>query len=260
MIKFLDVWFWYEEGKPVLKSVSFEFSGGVLGVVGPNGSGKTTLTKMMNGLLKPKKGKVIVEGIDVKEKTVAEMSRIVGYVFQNPEGMFFEETVFKEVAFGPRNLGVSGKELEERVKWALRVVGLEEFEERNPFELSGGEKQRLAIACILAMKPKIIVLDEPTTGLDYRGIKSLEKVLLNLKREGHSIVLVTHDMEFLLRLADTVLLLDKGEVKFYGSVREFFNLDLRQYSLEVPEVLKIAEEIGVGFVRSEEELIKVVLG
>ncbi|AFK21831.1 energy-coupling factor ABC transporter ATP-binding protein [Pyrococcus sp. ST04] len=258
MIEFKDVWFWYENGKPVLKSVSFEFKGGILAIVGPNGSGKTTLAKMMNGLLKPKKGRIVVDGIKVNERSVAEMSKIVGYVFQNPDSMFFEETVFKEVAFGPRNLGLSEDEVKKRVKWALKVVGLEGFEERDPFELSGGEKQRLAIACILAMKPKYLVLDEPTTGLDERALRKLVKVIISLRREGHSIIVITHDMEFVMKVADKVLLLVNGELKFFGDVKEFFKLNLREYSLEEPEILKIARKIGIDFVRDITDILSIL--
>ncbi|AEC51578.1 transport protein [Pyrococcus sp. NA2] len=259
MIEFRDVWFWYEEGKIVLKSINFEFDEGILAVVGPNGSGKTTLVKMMNGLIKPKKGDVIIDGVNTRDVSVAELSRKVGYVFQNPEAMFFEENVFKEVAFGPRNLGLSEEEIKKRVEWALKAVGLEGFEERNPFELSGGEKQRLAIACILAMKPRYLVLDEPNTGLDERSTKNLIETIRKLRREGSSIILVTHDMDLVLELADKVLLIFNGEVKFYGPVEDFFELNLKEYYLKEPELITIAKNVGIGFVRSIEEIIKVIV-
>ncbi|CAB49054.1 energy-coupling factor ABC transporter ATP-binding protein [Pyrococcus abyssi] len=258
MIEFKDVWFWYDDGKYVLKSINFRFKGGTLAIVGPNGSGKTTLVKMMNGLLKPKKGDVIIDGINTRDKSVAEMSRLVGYVFQNPDAMFFEENVFKEVAFGPRNLGLSEEEVEKRVRWALREVGLEGFEDRSPLELSGGEKQRLAIACILAMKPKYLVLDEPNTGLDERGLRGLINVIRKLREDNHSIILVTHDMELVLEVADEVLLLKDGEIKFFGPVEDFFKLDLRNFSLVEPEIIKIAKELKLRFVRNVDELIKVI--
>jgi len=174
MIEVRDLHFAYN-GREVLRGIDFEMSDEIVALVGPNGSGKTTLAKHLNGLLRPIKGKVVVDGMDTREHTVAELSRKVGYVFQNPDHMFFEETVFKEVAFGPKNLGLDEDEVEERVRWALRAVNLEGFEERPPYSLSGGEKQRLAIACVLAMKPKYLILDEPTTGLDLKAERSVVK-------------------------------------------------------------------------------------
>ncbi|MDK2870432.1 MAG: energy-coupling factor transport system ATP-binding protein [Pyrococcus sp.] len=169
---------------------------------------------------------------------------------------FFEETVFDEVAFGPRNLGLSEEEVKERVKWALEAVGLKGFEDKNPFKLSGGEKQRLAIACILAMNPKYLVLDEPTTGLDERGVGALKNIIEELRKEGKSFVIVTHDMDLVLEVADKVLLLSNGEVQFYGDVFEFFELDLKRYKLEEPELVKICRGIGLKPVRSVEELLR----
>ncbi|AEH25276.1 energy-coupling factor ABC transporter ATP-binding protein [Pyrococcus yayanosii] len=257
MIEVQDVWFGYE-GRDVLKGVSFKFDGGVMAIVGPNGSGKTTLVKHLNGLLKPRKGKVIVDGLDTREHTVAELSRIVGYVFQNPETMFFEESVYREVAFGPKNLGLDDDEVERNVQWALEMVGLSGYEDRSPFSLSGGEKQRLAIACILAMRPKYLVLDEPTTGLDGRAVRGLVKVIKGLVEEGHGVILVTHDMELVLELADRVMLLREGRVTFDGPVDEFFSLDLESLGLEKPELLKIAEEAGIGFVRTVDDVARLI--
>ncbi|NJE41800.1 energy-coupling factor ABC transporter ATP-binding protein [Thermococcus sp. GR6] len=260
MIEVKNLWHIYENGKEALKGIDFKMGEEVVALVGPNGSGKTTLAKHLNGLLKPTKGEVIVDGMNTMEHTVAELSRVVGYVFQNPEHMFFEESVFKEVAFGPKNLGLSEEEVDERVKWALRAVNLEGYEERTPYSLSGGEKQRLAIACVLAMKPKYLILDEPTTGLDARSSESVVNVIRKLRGEGHGILLITHDMELVLELAERVMLLNDGRKAFDGSVEEFFSLNLHDYGLEKPELLRISEKIGAGFVRSVSELIEALAG
>ncbi len=243
-------------GREVLRRVNLAFGEEILALVGPNGSGKTTLAKHFNGLLKPTRGRVLVDGLDTRRHTVAELSRKVGYVFQNPEHMFFEETVFKEVAFGPRNLGLSEEEIKERVRWALRAVNLEGFEERTPYSLSGGEKQRLAIACVLAMRPKYLILDEPTTGLDLRAERSVVETIKSLRESGHGILLITHDMDLVLELAERVVLLMEGEKAFDGPVDEFFKLNLDNYGLERPELLVLAEKLGVGFVRNFDELLR----
>ncbi|NJE08291.1 ABC transporter ATP-binding protein [Thermococcus sp. M39] len=259
MIEVRNLWHIYEGRKIALRDVSLTIENEILALVGPNGSGKTTLAKHLNGLLKPTKGEVIVDGINTKEASVAELSRIVGYVFQNPEHMFFEENVFKEVAFGPKNLGLSKDEIEQRVRLALKSVNLEGYEDRSPYSLSGGEKQRLAIACVLAMKPKYLILDEPTTGLDEKSAESVKEVIRKLRREGHGIMLITHDMELVLELAERVILLYDGTKVFDGSVDEFFRLNLRNYGLEKPELLRISESLGIGFVRSVDEFVNSLL-
>ncbi len=253
MIRVESLHFAYD-GREVLRGIDLVFGEEILALVGPNGSGKTTLAKHLNGLLKPTTGRVLVDGMDTREHTVAELSRKVGYVFQNPEHMFFEETVFKEVAFGPKNLELDDLEVEERVRWALEAVGLGGFEERTPYSLSGGEKQRLAIACVLAMRPKYLILDEPTTGLDWKAERSVVETIKSLREDGHGILLITHDMDLVLELAERVVLLEDGKKAFDGPVEEFFSLDLESYGLERPELLVLAEKLGAGFVRSVEEL------
>ncbi|ASI98692.1 energy-coupling factor ABC transporter ATP-binding protein [Thermococcus celer] len=260
MLRAENVWHTYENGREALKGVDFEMGEEIVALVGQNGSGKTTLAKHFNGLLKPTRGRVTVDGMDTREHTVAELSRVVGYVFQNPEHMFFEENVFREVAFGPRNLELSEEEIEKRVKWALRVVNLEGYEDRVPYSLSGGEKQRLAIACVLAMKPKYLILDEPTTGLDARNAAGVIKVIRELREAGHGVLLITHDMDLVLELAERVVLLQEGRKVFDGPTEEFFSIDLHDYGLEKPELLRISEKLGIGFVRSVPEVVKALLG
>ncbi len=260
MLRAENVWHIYENGREALKGVDFELGEEIVALVGQNGSGKTTLVKHFNGLLKPTKGRVTVDGMDTREHTVAELSKIVGYVFQNPEHMFFEENVFREVAFGPRNLGLSEDEVERRVRWALKTVNLEGYEDRAPYSLSGGEKQRLAIACVLAMKPRYLILDEPTTGLDARNAAGVIKTIRELREGGHGILLITHDMDLVLELAERVVLLHEGRKVFDGPVDKFFSLELHDYGLEKPELLRISEKLGIGFVRSASEVINALAG
>ena len=255
MIQVKNLWHIYEGRKEALRGINFEMRQEIVALVGPNGSGKTTLAKHLNGLLKPTKGDVVVDGLNTKEHSVAELSRIVGYVFQNPEHMFFEENIFREVSFGPKNLGLSDDEVRERVSWALERVNLKGYEDRTPYSLSGGEKQRLAIACVLAMKPKYIVLDEPTTGLDERSAESVKDVIKSLHKAGHGILLITHEMDLVLELAQRVVLLYRGEKVFDGPVDEFFSLELRKYDMDRPELLRISFSLGTGFVRTVDEFI-----
>ncbi|ASJ09524.1 ABC transporter ATP-binding protein [Thermococcus siculi] len=260
MIRVKNLWHVYENGREALRGIDFEMGDEIVALVGQNGSGKTTLAKHLNGLLKPTRGVVKVDGMNTREHTVAELSRRVGYVFQNPEHMFFEENVFREVAFGPKNLGLDDDEIEERVRWALRAVNLEGYEERTPYSLSGGEKQRLAIACVLAMRPKYLVLDEPTTGLDGRSSASVVDAIRKLHSDGHGILLITHDMELVLELAERVVLLHNGKKVFDGPVEGFFSLELHDYGLEKPELLRISERVGAGFVRTPAELVEFLAG
>ena len=260
MIEVKNLYYAYREGKYVLKGIDFSMGKEIVALVGPNGSGKSTLAKHLNGLLKPTKGDVLIDGENTRDRTVAELSRKVGYVFQNPEHMFFEESVFKEVAFGPRNLGKSEDEIRELVSWALESVGLEGYEERAPYSLSGGEKQRLAIACVLAMRPKYLILDEPTTGLDAKAERSVVETIKDLRENGHGILLITHDMDLVLELAERVVLLYRGEKAYDGPVEEFFEKPLEEYSLETPELLRLANKLGIGFVKSVDELMASVSG
>lgn len=255
MIEVKNLWHVYNGKKAAIRGVDLTIGNEIVALVGPNGSGKTTLAKHLNGLLKPTKGNVVVDGMDTREYSVAELARVVGYVFQNPENMFFEENVFKEVSFGPKNLGLSEDEVETRVKWALKETNLEGYEDRSPYSLSGGEKQRLAIACILAMKPKYIILDEPTTGLDEKNAGAIKRIIRKLYSEGHGILLITHEMDLVLELAERVVLLYEGKKLFDGAIKEFFDLDLRTYDLDRPRLLDISERLGMGFLRDINDFI-----
>lgn len=235
----------YSPGTPfqvtALDNISLEIKKGeFFAVIGATGSGKSTLMQHFNGILSPTAGKVQVCGIDLSDKKQRrELWRRVGLVFQQPEQQLFEETVFDDVAFGPRNMGLDRAGVAERVNEALRLVGLEpdEVGKLSPFRLSGGMRRRAAIAGVLALRPEVLVLDEPTAGLDPRGRRQLMDRVENLRRErGITVVLVTHSMEDVARLAGRVAVLHKGRLVMEGTPREIFNraAELRTFGLDIP--------------------------
>lgn len=199
----------------------------IVSIIGRTGSGKSTLLQHMNGLLKPKSGSVIIDGVDITAPDIAmkDIRKKVGLVFQYPEYQLFEETVAKDVAFGPGNLGLDAGEIDARVREAIALVGLDydEVAERSPFELSGGQKRRVAIAGVIAMKPKVLILDEPTAGLDPGSHKEiLNMIRLVHKAEGNIIIFVSHNMTDVASMADKIFVLDKGRVLMSGTPREVF--------------------------------------
>lgn len=247
--------------------------GEFLAIIGPTGSGKSTLVQHFNGLLRPTRGRVVVNGLDLSDRRVnlRRVRQEVGLVFQYPEHQLFEETVLADVAFGPRNLGFSPEEVEHRVERALEMVGLgREVLPRSPFELSGGQTRRVAIAGVLAMGPRVLVLDEPTAGLDPRGREEILSRIRGLHADyGLTVVLVTHQMEDVARLAQRVAVLDRGRLLMVGSPREVFAQAelLERVGLGVPAVGRVMHLLrGRGWpVRTdvlteeeaEEELVRV---
>lgn len=220
MIRFEDVSYTYPGGVKAIRSVSLEIGRReFVGLVGHSGAGKTTLAKLAVGLLKPQEGRVLVDGVDTRRAAVSELARRVGYVFQNPDLMIFSPTIFDEVAFGLRNLGVPEEEVR-RVLRALEEVDLAHKSlDAPPYALSFGEKHRLAIASVLAMEPEAIILDEPTTGLDYGRCLKLLEVLKRVRDEGRTVVLITHDLDLLARYADRIVVLEAGRVVRDGPAR-----------------------------------------
>lgn len=206
-----------------LKIVEGQF----VGIIGHTGSGKSTLIQHFNGLLKPQRGTITVDGRDIWEKGYkrSTVRQKVGLVFQYPEHQLFEETVYKDVAFGPRNMGLNEKEVQKRVRFAMDMVGLDfnELKDLSPFGLSGGQRRRIAIAGVLAMKPKYLVLDEPTAGLDPRGRNEILEHICDMNRkQGITIVLVSHNMDEVARLADSIIVMDRGKISRNGTPREVF--------------------------------------
>ena len=223
--------------------------GEFVGLIGHTGSGKATLVQHLNGLMKPDHGSVIVDGMDVSDKNtdLREIRRRVGLVFQYPEHQLFEETVRKDVSFGPRNLGCSEQEIEERVVKACHQVGLsDEKLDMSPFDLSGGNKRRVAIAGVLAMRPRVLVLDEPTAGLDPRGRNELLELIRGLHEEdGNTIVMVSHSMDDISALAQRIIVMNEGRVAMDGTPREVFAhpQELVDMHLGVPAAAQLAMEL-----------------
>ncbi len=242
----------YNEGMPfekvALEDINIEIkSGEFVGIIGHTGSGKSTLIQMFNGLLKPTRGEVLVNDKDINGEQVSkkEIRQKVGLVFQYPEYQLFEMTVKDDVAFGPKNLGLDANEITARVQYALDAVGLDHtYYEKSPFELSGGQKRRVAIAGVLAMKPEILILDEPTAGLDPKGRNELFKQLQKMHHElGLTIVLISHSMEDVARYAEKLFVLYKGKIAYQGTPREVFanGKKLEEIGLAMPQIRYIME-------------------
>ncbi len=248
-----------ESNTPVLTDVNLSVcQGEILAVIGQNGSGKTTLVKHFNGLLRPVKGEIFVNGESVKKKTVAEMARKVGYVFQNPDHQIFADTVFEEVEFGLKNLGFPEPERLEKVTQVLEKTDLYKYRDTHPTSLSGGEKQRLAIASVLVMNPEILILDEPTTGLDLRSSRSIIELVKALHRQNNTVILVTHDMRLVAEMAHRIIILKEGKIVKDGNPRTIFSdLDLlEENNLEQPQIVKLSQMLGCGTCLTVAELLE----
>lgn len=245
----------YDKGMPTesiaLNDVSFSAEDGqFVGIIGHTGSGKSTLLQHLNGLLKPEEGHVIVGDVDITQPGISmvEIRKRIGLVFQYPEYQLFEETVAKDVAFGPKNLGLSDEEIEERVREALELVGLDydQVAERSPFELSGGQKRRVAIAGVVAMRPEVLILDEPTAGLDPKAHKDvLEMVDEVHRRTGNITIFVSHNMADIAKMSDKVVVIDNGRLVAEGTPKEVFSKkdELRSVGLELPPVTEFTEKL-----------------
>ena len=249
----------YMPGTPfeakALNDVSLSIHDGeFIGIIGHTGSGKSTLISHLNGLEHSEPGVVFVNGIDLGEKgsDLIAIRRVVGLVFQYPEYQLFEETVAKDVAFGPNNLGLDAAEIERRVETALKQVGLNpaEVSEKSPFELSGGQKRRVAIAGVLAMQPSTLILDEPAAGLDPSGRREMFDLIRGIHDSGVTVVMVSHSMDDVGRLCDRLFVLNKGEIAYSGTPAEVFlhESKLHAIGLDVPEGAKLARRLrDAGF-------------
>ncbi len=241
-----DLWHRYDDGPAVLTGVNVIIeSGDFLAIVGQNGSGKTTLVKHFNGLLRPTRGRVLVGGQDTAGQSVGQLARKVGYLFQNPDHQIFAPTVWEEVAFGPRNLGSSEEEVAARTTEALALFGLGDQADTPPAVLGYGLRRKVTLAAVWAMRPQIMVLDEPTAGLDWRSTRTLMEEVTNLNRQGHTIILVTHDMKLVAEFARQVLVLDEGRTLAYGPTRQLFQQEaiLRQAFLAPPPITALARRM-----------------
>ena len=245
----------YQQGMPFEKkavdNISFEIpTGDFVAIIGHTGSGKSTLIQQLNAILKPTAGKIEIDGIDITDPKTNLMSvrKKVGLVFQYPEHQLFEETVYKDIAFGPKNMGLTEDEIKERVLEAAQMVGLsEEMLEKSPFELSGGQKRRAAIAGVLSMKPNVLILDEPTAGLDPKGRDDILGRLSNLHKENPemTILFVSHSMEDVARLAEHILVMEKGHIVMYGTTSEVFarSAELKKTGLDVPQITELTQRL-----------------
>ncbi len=236
--------------KTAMKDVSISVEkGDFIGVIGHTGSGKSTLVQHLNGLLRPTSGQVLVNGKDIWEepKKIRQVRFQVGMVFQYPEHQLFEETVYKDISFGPRNMELPEEEIDQRVRRAAEFVGLKaDLLEKSPFELSGGEKRRAAIAGVMAMQPEVLILDEPTAGLDPKGRDMiLEQVAAYQKENGTTVLLVSHSMEDIARVAKTVLVMNGGSVAMYAPTPEVFSRadELTAIGLAIPSVTRVFMEL-----------------
>ncbi len=255
LIRVENVSFSYPGGPRVLDGADLAISAGeFVAIIGQNGSGKTTLAKLVIGLLKPDSGRITIDGRDRSTLHAAATAREIGYVFQNPDHQIFAATVEDEVAFGPRNFGLDPQEIERRCAEVLHAVGLENERKSDPFLLSKGQRQRLAVASVLVLRPKVLILDEPTTGLDYREQRRMMKLVAELNESGVAIVMITHTPWLVAEYARRVVLMHAGRKIFDDGVREFFGHDamLAESSFRAPEVTALSRRFGTVALTAEE--------
>lgn len=246
-----------------LKNVSFEIkTGEFVALIGHTGSGKSTLIQQLNGLIKPTSGGIVINGVDITKQNakLTDVRRKVGLVFQYPEYQLFDETVQKDIAFGPKNMGLSDEEINKRVKTSMDLVGMsfEKYKDKSPFELSGGQKRRVAIAGVLAMSPEVLILDEPAAGLDP---KAKNEILGNIKKihakTNNTIILVSHCMSDVSEIADRLLVMNKGQIEYFDTpVNVFKNEErLKEIGLDVPDAIKLKNILNkCGYSISDEVL------
>ena len=253
----------YNEGLPhesvAIDGVSFTIDDGeFVSIIGHTGSGKSTMLQHLNGLLKPKSGTIIIDGIDITDSKTGmlEIRKKVGLVFQYPEYQLFEETVAKDVAFGPANLGLEPEEIDARVRRSVELVGLDydEIKNASPFELSGGQKRRVAMAGVLAMEPRVLVLDEPTAGLNPRAHRDILDMVGEIhRREKNTIILVSHNMNDVARLSDRILVMSGGKLEMNGTPQEIFSREeeVKSMGLALPDSMEILSRLRKAGMRIE---------
>ena len=277
-IKVSDLFYVYNPKSPnateALNGVSLTIEdNSFIALVGETGSGKSTLIQNLNALLLPNKGQIEVDDYIItpkknKNKNIKQLRKHIGLVFQFPEYQLFEETVEEDVAFGVKNFGIKGEEALEKAHKALLSVGLNEtYFKRSPFELSGGEKRRVAIAGILAIEPDILVLDEPTAGLDPKGVQELMSLVVKMHQDGKTIILVTHDMDLVLEYCQKVFVLNKGKLAFEGNPNQLFALNNEELAIEVPALYELARKLNdkglkldIENIRSVDDFVKQYMG
>ncbi len=261
-IEIKDLRFTYPTGLEALKGISLTIdSGEQVAIVGQNGAGKTTLVRHFNGLLQPASGSVLIGGWDVKKYSVAKLASRVGYVFQNPDEQLFSRDVLTEVSFGPKNLGYAKEKNDQLVKRALTLTELNEKTETNPYDLSPTWRKMVALASIIAMDTPIVIFDEPTTGQDAANVARIANVIAELKREGKTVITITHDIDFCAENFDRVIALSKGQALLDGPAREIFGQEeiLAQTYVDPPQLTRLGKRLGLKeTVRNQEEFFDVI--
>jgi energy-coupling factor transport system ATP-binding protein len=242
MIEVKDLYFTYPTGVEALKGITLTIDDGeFLAIMGQNGAGKTTLVKHFNGLLKSTKGEVVVDGVSTREVSVAQLARKVGFVFQNPDHQLFCETVEEEVAFALRNFGFEENAIKKRVDWALNLLDVTQYRQTSPFMLSGGERKRVALASVLAWDPQVVILDEPTIGQDHQQKEKLRQFIVQLNAQKKTVVVVTHDVEFVAECNPRVVLMSGGKIVAEGLAEEILTNQklVAQASIVPPQITQI---------------------
>jgi energy-coupling factor transport system ATP-binding protein len=248
LIKIANLWHRYPSGKAALRGIDLAIQDGeFVALIGQNGAGKSTLFKHLNGLLKPTEGEVYVADRDVSDSRTAQMASVVGFLFQNPDYQIFCASVQEEVAFGLKRMGIGQVEIEHRVGEALSVVGLRDKADAHPYSLSKGQRQRVALASVLAMEPRVLVIDEPTTGQDYRQTLQIMDLIRRLHEQGTTILMVTHNMSLVAEYAARTVVLGGGRVLADGPTREVLAMEdlLAETGLRPPQVTRLGRAMGV---------------
>jgi energy-coupling factor transport system ATP-binding protein len=243
-VRIEDVWFRYPSRAHALRGVSLVIEPGeFVALIGQNGSGKTTVAKHFNAILRPERGRVLIDGDDIAAKDTADLASVVGYCYQNPDHQIFASTVAEEIEFGPRNLRVAEEEVVRRTRRLLDVVRLRDQWSAYPFSLSRGERQKLAVASVLAIEPRILIVDEPTTGLDWQGGEAMMELMRVLNAEGRTVVIITHDMNIVAEFARRVVVMAGGQIVADGGPRAVFRRDaeLHAADLRAPQAFRIAQ-------------------
>jgi energy-coupling factor transport system ATP-binding protein len=253
--------FRYPDGTPALHAVDLQVAPGErLVLVGQNGSGKSTLVRHLNGLLRPTTGRILVDGVDVTGRHVADLARTVGLAFQNPDRQIFAGSVRREVEFGPRNLGLRGEDLDRQVRRALETVGLAGDAATNPYDLGYSRRKLLALASILAMETPVVVLDEPTTGQDARGVARIGSIIDGLSAAGRTVIAISHDMRFVAETFARVVVMGEGRILLDGSPAEVFAESawpvLASTYLEPPLAARVGARLGLGSTPTEAGLVE----
>lgn len=244
MLRVENLSFSYNEDKYILKNLSFSIKKGEFtAIIGQNGSGKTTLLKQLNGLLRPSQGRIFIDGSDISSIRTSVLARSIGFLFQNPDHQIFCSTVYEEIAFGLKNMKLGKDNVDRLVREAAAMVSISEYLDSSPFNLSKGQRQRVALASVLAMETDILVLDEPTTGQDYREGMEIMNIVLNLNKKGKTIIIVTHDMELVSRYARRTIILKDGQILEDGHTRAVLakKESLAASNLQPPQVYSLAE-------------------